>query len=278
MPISLWIALPLCLLGLIPGLIVSFINLKRKCYKLQCPRCGQLMLKPAAEAVLEKNAIGGAKSYTPSNSQRIDWSKAQGQGSSSSLGTNILIGGTVAVVLLVVFAIAASSNGSGTTQAKDFPAASEGSPLPSAHSASLPEADVVKPRPIEKYEATELIKRFVENAIAAEQELKDQVVEVHGTISEMGKDDAEIHYVALSGDPDDPMRIVKCSFKPELASTLVSLKVGGSVTLSGTVVGFTTLKQGDLGVAQRVEMAPCSVRQQPPTSVVEPITSTQSNE
>jgi hypothetical protein len=80
------------------------------------------------------------------------------------------------------------------------------------------------------------------------------------------------------GDPDDPMlRVVKCSFKPELASKLVSLKVGGSVTLLGTVVGFTQLRQGDVGVAERVEMAPCSVRQQPPASV-EPTLPTPENQ
>jgi len=88
--------------------------------------------------------------------------------------------------------------------------------------------------------AEKLMKEYEENEVAADQKYKNKLIEVSGTIENIGKDLFENPYIALETDPEDEfsLTLIQCGFKKSDEAQLASLIKGKKITLQGTGDGI----------------------------------------
>ena len=99
MPISLWLVIPLMLLGLFPGLIVFLINWRGRKYAAQCPQCGQSIALSRTGAIPLRGTDGREQYYEDG----VPVSQARAVGLTLvRAGKWVLIGAVGLVVLLFV--------------------------------------------------------------------------------------------------------------------------------------------------------------------------------
>jgi hypothetical protein len=84
--------------------------------------------------------------------------------------------------------------------------------------------------------ASALSSAYKSNQVSADTKYKGNLVQVTGTIYNIGKDILNNPYVQLQNSEYDPMG-VQCMFSQSDESTLANLSKGQTVTLQGTVSG-----------------------------------------
>jgi hypothetical protein len=234
------LALILCLVGIIPGLIVFLLVQRGKRYKAECPNCGQALLLNMKEAQPAKSSWGGAQFYD-SNSQKVSDSKMLARG-----GKWLLMGAAGLVGLFVIFAALGM-----LIERSGIKVPSSSEPAPSAKPVKDPSPSY------REYTSANLVQEYVNNAIRADQQLKGATIIVRGTVTEIGKDDGGNYYIGLNGMSEDSL--VKCLFSDEHTSQLAHLEKGANAAFLGRVHGWVQLNVGDVGVAGRVDLTECSI-------------------
>lgn len=86
-----------------------------------------------------------------------------------------------------------------------------------------------------KVTALKLSADYKANEVAADQQYKNQLVEITGTIENIGKDILDTPYISLAGD--DIIFGIQCMFNKSDASKLVNLSKNQKITLTGKVSG-----------------------------------------
>lgn len=89
------------------------------------------------------------------------------------------------------------------------------------------------------------------NEVAADEKYKGKVLEVTGTVKEIGKDILDDQYVALQLPRNQFMTSVHCSFPAGASKELAQLRKGQRVTIRGKCKGF--------GIGT-VQLGECSLR------------------
>lgn len=144
----------------------------------------------------------------------------------------------VFVVLLVILALFvigiafgnSSSNSDTTTQ---------------SNAVATPEPEYVE------ITAKDLLTAYEENTVAADNQYKNQLLKVTGTVGSIGKDIMDSAYVTLTNDDPYSFISVQCFFEKDNLDDIATLKEGDTVTITGVCDGNTLnvlLKQCDLVV------------------------------
>lgn len=87
-----------------------------------------------------------------------------------------------------------------------------------------------------KVTAEQLYSEYKENEVAADQKYKGKMLEVSGTINNIGKDIVDNMYITL--DTGELIASVQCYFKKSEEETVAGLKKGQEVTVVGKGDGF----------------------------------------
>jgi hypothetical protein len=235
------VAILLCLVGVIPGLIVFLLVQRAKRYQAECPNCGHALLLKMNEAQPVKSSWGGAQFYDSSGAKVPDGKML------ARAGKWLLIGVAGVMGLLILFA------------ALGMLIERAGIKVPSTSDDATPPAEAVKEASpsYPEYSSANLVQEYVNNAVRADQQLKGLTIMVRGTITEIGKDDAGSYFVGLNGVSEDSL--VKCVFSDDHASHLAQLQKGMETALRGRVYGWVQLNVGDVGVAGRVDLTECMI-------------------
>jgi tRNA_anti-like/zinc-ribbon domain len=86
--------------------------------------------------------------------------------------------------------------------------------------------------------AEELVSAYEENEVKADEQYKDKILQVKGTIDTIGKDIMNSLYVSLKGNAKDySITSVQCMFDAASSGTLASLKKGQTITIRGRCSG-----------------------------------------
>lgn len=107
------VAILLCLLGILPGLIVFLFVQRAKRYEAECPNCGQALLLKMNEAEQVKSTWGGAQFYDPQGEKIADTTMLARAGKWVLIGLAGLIGLFVLVGIAGVLIEKAGIKGSG---------------------------------------------------------------------------------------------------------------------------------------------------------------------
>lgn len=133
-----------------------------------------------------------------------------------------------AVIILLIVAIAVASKGNSSSVATN----TTGSVASVATNSSTP-TPVQSQVPI-IVTATKLSSDYQSNEVSADAKYKGNLVQVSGTIYNIGKDIMDNPYIELQNGPYDPFG-VQCMFSQSDESKLANLSKGQTVTLLGTV-------------------------------------------
>lgn len=85
--------------------------------------------------------------------------------------------------------------------------------------------------------ATQLLNDYESNEVAADAKYKGKLVEVSGTIENIGKDILDNPYVALETNSGSSIFVVQCMFDKSDQSQLATLTKNSRITLQGRVSG-----------------------------------------
>ena len=88
-----------------------------------------------------------------------------------------------------------------------------------------------------KVSATQLASDYEANEVSADNKYKGKLVEVSGSVKNIGKDITDQPYVSLNGNSPSYITDVQCMFDKENQDQLVSLKKDMKITLKGNVSG-----------------------------------------
>ena len=94
--------------------------------------------------------------------------------------------------------------------------------------------------PAVRVSSVDLFRAYNENEVAADKKYRDKMIEVSGTIQEIGKDllTDEPNVRLSSGENDMGITSVSCTFRSEHSDELAELKKGQQITLRGKGAGF----------------------------------------
>jgi len=196
-----------------------------------CPECGT----PAAQTSAPQNAAlpnGGLPPVQPQKKK----------------------GGCLKIVLIVigvlfVLGVIGAIFGEPADPASDA--------VPSGTSSSVAAAEPTPaptPEPTPSYievSATDLLAAYEENTVSADNQYKDQLLKVTGTVGSIGKDILDDAYVTLTNDDEYSLISVQCYFAKDNLDGIATLKEGDTVSIIGKCDGSTLnvlLKNCDLVV------------------------------
>ncbi len=128
-----------------------------------------------------------------------------------------------AIVVIVLYAIGSSSSKPNNTQPTQEPV--------NTQSNQTKTEEVVA-----KVTALQLYSEYEANEVAADSKYKNKLIEVSGTISNIGKDVLDNPYVTLQGD-STTFFSVQCMFKKSQQEQLTSLSKDTEISLKGRVSG-----------------------------------------
>ena len=128
-----------------------------------------------------------------------------------------IVTGILAVVAF--FIIIAAIGGSGDTKSGDVVAGEKKQTVETPAESSI------------KISAIQLQREYEANQVAADQKYKGKILEISGTVKDIGKDILDTPYVSFK--TDGLLFTVQCMFSKSDTDGLVSLKQGQSIVLQG---------------------------------------------
>lgn len=96
--------------------------------------------------------------------------------------------------------------------------------------------EVKNAKPAFTITAQELFKEYESNEVSADTKYKEKVVQVSGTVSDIGKDILDNPYVVVGSFGDLGLG-VQCTFAESQNATISELKKGDAVSIKGTCNG-----------------------------------------
>lgn len=184
-----------------------------------CPECGT----PTEQAYPVQNGTSPASGIPP-------YPKAtKKKGGCLKIVLIVFVVFVVLGVIGTIFGEPSDSSGQTTPNTPNSVASAE----------SMPEAT---PEPTPTYievSATDLLAAYDANTVSADNQYKDQLLKVTGTVGSIGKDILDDAYVTLTNDEEYSIVSVQCYFAKDNLEGISTLKEGDTVTITGTCEGST---------------------------------------
>lgn len=102
---------------------------------------------------------------------------------------------------------------------------------------SVQQTETKKEPEVIKVASTAMVKEYIANEVSADTKYKGKLVEVSGTIKDIGKDIVDTPYIIIESNPSDYFTQIQCMFSKSDVETVGSLQKNTAVVVQGEVSG-----------------------------------------
>lgn len=88
-----------------------------------------------------------------------------------------------------------------------------------------------------KVTSSAMVKEYIANEVSADTKYKGKLVEISGTIKDIGKDIVDTPYIIIESNPSDYFTQIQCMFSKSDIETVGSLQKNTAVVAQGEVSG-----------------------------------------
>lgn len=88
-----------------------------------------------------------------------------------------------------------------------------------------------------KITSSAMVKEYIANEVSADTKYKGKLVEISGTIKDIGKDIVDTPYIIIESNPSDYFTQIQCMFSKSDVETVGSLQKNTAVVAQGEVSG-----------------------------------------
>ncbi len=88
-----------------------------------------------------------------------------------------------------------------------------------------------------KITSSAMVKEYIANEVSADTKYKGKLVEISGTIKDIGKDIVDTPYIIIESNPSDYFTQIQCMFSKSDIETVGSLQKNTAVVAQGEVSG-----------------------------------------
>lgn len=99
------------------------------------------------------------------------------------------------------------------------------------------QVETAKAPEVIKVTSSAMVKEYIANEVSADTKYKGKLVEISGTIKDIGKDIVDTPYIIIESNPSDYFTQIQCMFSKSDIETVGSLQKNTAVVAQGEVSG-----------------------------------------